>query len=87
MTRPAPEQIAEARSRIAYWLHPSRKHLFVEQCQSQIETLLAATEPRTDAESDAAYKAFCKEHGLRANDRDANVFNNGFHALFGPVKP
>jgi hypothetical protein len=50
MERPTPEQTRDARSRVLYWLHPSRIHLLGEQCEPAIRVLLAATEPPTDKE-------------------------------------
>lgn len=76
--RPTPEEIADARSRLRYWLHPSRAHLLADQCVPQIETLLAATEPVSPLPADGSgWCQMCEKHGLYAEHQ----------CFFGPVKP
>ena len=61
-TRPTAEEIRQARSRVALWMHPSRIHLLGEQCAPAIATLLAATDP---AFNGPGTESVCGQHVCR----------------------
>lgn len=104
MTRPTPEQIKESRRLLSepveQWNKAGRSGLPVltQHDMEALENLLAATEPPTDEEIVARYKAFLERKGYE--DRGHAIwFADGVEAFIGrkryegcacgkcPVKP